>query len=84
MAITSEHDELFDRVRGNLGEHFSNYMFIVMDDSGDMYYDYTNPRVGRMLVRETAMDMASQPLDICWEETGIEEDDEESDLIDGD
>ena len=30
--ITEDHDELFDRVRGNLGEHFTNYMFIVMDE----------------------------------------------------
>jgi len=84
MAITSEYDDLFDKIRGNLGEHFSNYMFIVMDDSGDMYYDYTNPRVGRMLVRETAMDMASQPLDICWEEKGVEEDGEDGELLNGD
>ena len=49
MAITEEYDDLFDRVRGNLGEHFSNYMFIVMDDDGDLFYDYSNPRVGRCL-----------------------------------
>lgn len=77
MAITEDYDDLFDRVRGNLGEHFSNYMFIVMDDSGDMYYDYTNPRVGRMLIRETAMDMNSESLDICWEEEDVTEESEE-------
>mgnify|MGYP003111147732 CR=1 FL=1 len=83
MAITSDYDDLFDKVRGNLGEHFSNYMFIVMDDSGDMYYDYTNPRVGRMLIRETAMDMNSKPLELCWEELDdIAED--EGELLDGD
>ena len=46
--ITEDYDELFDRIRGNLGEHFSNYMFIVMDEDGDLFYDYTNHRVGRM------------------------------------
>tara|TARA_R100000773_G_scaffold44490_1_gene45843 strand:+ start:2122 stop:2376 length:255 start_codon:yes stop_codon:yes gene_type:complete len=84
MAITEDYDDLFDKVRGNLGEHFSNYMFIVMDDSGDMYYDYTNPRVGRMLIRETAMDMNSKPLEICWEEDTVEEEDEGNDLLNGD
>jgi len=79
MAITEDYDDLFGKIRGNLGEHFSNYMFIVMDDSGDMYYDYTNPRVGRMLVRETAMDMASKPLEICWEEDVEEEAEEDGD-----
>lgn len=82
MAITDDYDELFDRIRGNLGEHFSNYMFIVMDDDGDLYFDYTNPRVGRMLVRETAMDMNSQPLDLCWDEVEDIEDDT-GDILDG-
>ena len=42
MAITEDYDDLFDRIRGNLGEHFPNYMFIVLDDDGDLFYDYTN------------------------------------------
>tara|TARA_R100001163_G_scaffold65799_1_gene64997 strand:- start:8962 stop:9207 length:246 start_codon:yes stop_codon:yes gene_type:complete len=75
--IDEDYDELFDRIRGNLGEHFSNYMFIVMDDSGDMFYDYTNPRVGRMLIRETAMDMNSEPLDISWEDAEIDEEEDD-------
>ena len=77
MAITEEHDDLFDRVRGNLGEHFSNYMFIVMDDDGDLYYDYSNFRVGRMLIKETKEDMDGNPdmLDIIWDDAEI--DDEE-------
>ena len=76
MAITEDYDDLFDRVRGNLGEHFSNYMFIVMDEDGDLYYDYTNFRVGRMLVRETQKDMDGEldMLDVIWDE---EEEDEE-------
>ena len=75
--IDEDHDELFDRIRGNLGEHFGNYMFIVMDDDGDLFYDYSNVRVGRMLIRETAADMASKPLDIIWEETEVEEKEDE-------
>jgi len=79
--IDEDHDELFDRIRGNLGEHFSNYMFIVMDDEGDLFYDYTNHRVGRMLLKETQEDMDSDlnELDIIWE---AEEEEEESDGAD--
>ena len=75
--ISEKHDELFDRIRGNLGEHFSNYMFIVMDDDGDLFYDYSNHRVGRMLVTETQKDMDGHMdgLDIVWET----EEEEESD-----
>ena len=75
--ITEDHDELFDRIRGNLGEHFSNYMFIVMDDDGDLFYDYTNYRVGKMLVSETQQDMDADSLDIWWD------DEEDIDDIDG-
>ena len=73
--IDSDYDDLFDRVRGNLGEHFSNYMFIVMDDDGDLFYDYSNHRVGRMLVTETQKDMEGHMdgLDIVWEAEEEEE-----------
>jgi hypothetical protein len=76
--ITEDYDELFDRVRGNLGEHFSNYMFIVMDEDGDLFYDYTNFRVGKMLVDETKKDMEGEVIDIWWDD-----DDEDPDEIDG-
>ena len=80
--IDEDHDELFDRIRGNLGEHFSNYMFIVMDDDGDLFYDYTNHRVGRMLLAETKEDMDGDldALDIIWE--AEEEEEEEADGTD--
>ena len=56
-------------------EHFSNYMFIVMDDDGDLFYDYSNHRVGRMLVTETQKDMDGHMdgLDIVWETEEEEE-----------
>ena len=76
--ITEDHDELFDRIRGNLGEHFSNYMFIVMGEDGDLFYDYTNFRVGKMLVEETKNDMEGEVIDIWWDE-----EDEDPDEVDG-
>lgn len=72
--IDEDYDELFDRIRGNLGEHFSNYMFIVMDDDGDLFYDYSNNKVGRMLLYEANKDMHSNPqVDIIWVEDEEEE-----------
>lgn len=75
--ITEDHDDLFDKIRGNLGEHFPNYMFIVLDDDGDLFYDYTNYKVGKMLINETKQDMEGKMdiLDIIWENEEIEEDD---------
>ena len=84
MAITEEYDDLFDKVRGNLGEHFSNYMFIVMDDDGDLYYDYNNHKVGRMLLKETKDDMEGKEdiLDIIWADEELEiDEDEDGDKI---
>ncbi len=75
--IDENHDELFDRVRGNLGEHFTNYMFIVMDEDGNLFYDYTNYRVGKMLVSETQQDMDGDDFEIWWD------DEEDIDDIDG-
>ena len=82
--ITEDYDDLFDRVRGNLGEHFSNYMFIVMDDDGDLFYDYNNHKVGRMLLKETKDDMEGKEdiLDIIWTDEEYEvEEDEDGDKI---
>lgn len=77
--ITEDYDDLFDRVRGNLGEHFSNYMFIVMDDDGDLFYDYSNHKVGRMLLKETKDDMEGKEdiLDIIWADEEYEVDEDE-------
>ena len=77
MAITEDYDDLFHKIRGNLGEHFPNYMFIVLDDDGDLFYDYTNYKVGKMLVNETKQDMEGKMdiLDIIWENEELEEDD---------
>jgi len=52
-------------------------MFIVMDDEGNLFYDYTNYRVGKMLVSETKQDMDADSLDIWWD------DEEDIDDIDG-
>ena len=43
-------------------------MFIVMDEEGDLFYDYTNHRVGKMLVNETKKEMEEEPIDIIWED----------------
>ena len=72
--IDEDYDDLFDKIRGNLGEHFSNYMFIVMDDDGDLFYDYSNNKVGRMLIYEANKDMQSTSVDILW----VDEDEKET------
>ena len=57
-----EHEGLYADIRARLGEHFTNFMFIVMDDSGDVYYDYTNRPVGKMLANEMLQE-CNNPID---------------------
>ena len=53
MSIIDEHnEEVYDRVRAILSEHFPNFLFAVMDDDGELFYDYTNLPIGKMLMRE--------------------------------
>ena len=71
--IKDEHNEqIFEQVRAILSEHFPNFMFAAMDDGGELYYDFTNLPIGRMLQREMQEDMESEALDnddwvIDWE-----------------
>ena len=51
--INDEHnEEVYDQVRAILAEHFPNFLFAVMDDDGELFYDYTNLPIGKMLMRE--------------------------------
>ena len=65
-----------DQIRGILGEHFHNFCFIVMDDDGDLFYDYTNYRVGKMLMTEAIEDLNSEVDELDWEEL-VDEDEHE-------
>lgn len=72
--LDSEYDPIYDRIKGILGEHFINYCFIVMDENGDLYYDYTNMRIAKMLIKETAEEINAS---YEYEDIEIEWDDEE-------
>jgi hypothetical protein len=82
MSMTDEqYDDVYADVRARLAEHFPNFMFIVMDDDGDIFYDYTNLPVGKMLVREMMEEVDSEDLDIDWDDEyeEVEESDEYED-----
>lgn len=78
MKLTNEqYDNLYADVRALLAEHFPNFMFVVMDDNGDIFYDYTNLPVGKMLAREMMQEATGEELDIDWEYEYEEIEDEE-------
>ena len=72
MSVIDEHnEEIYDKVRAILAEHFPNFLFAVMDDDGELFYDYTNLPIGKMLMREIQDDLDLQLVDdvvINWDE----------------
>jgi hypothetical protein len=76
MTDAEDPDIVYDQIRGILGEHFHNFCFIVIDDDGDLFYDYTNYRVGKMLMTEAIEDLNSEVDELDWEEL-VDEDENE-------
>ena len=66
FIIDESHEDIYENVRAVLAEHFPNFCFIVMDDAGDFYYDYTNAPIGKMLIHEMKEDMEGGGLDDEW------------------
>lgn len=51
-------DELLDGIMAQLSEHFPNYaLAILSEDDGGLHYDYSNFRIGRMLLSDSLEDM---------------------------
>ena len=82
MTDAEDTDVIYDQIRGILGEHFHNFCFIVMDEEGELFYDYTNYRIGKMLMKESLEDLNSEigDIELVWD---IEEDDEPDTDADG-
>ena len=56
-----------------------NFAFVVMDEDGDLFYDYTNYRIGRMLMTEALDDMDSDFGDFDWDDLIEDVEDEDGD-----
>jgi len=72
-----ETDEVLERINAIMAEHSMNYAFAIIDEKGDLRYDYSNWRIGRMLFSDSLVDMTQESImsDIIWDD--LEEDDDE-------
>ena len=63
-------DEVLEKIKAIMAEHSMNYAFSIIDEDGDLRYDYSNWRVGRMLFTDslTDMDMAIAMEGFDWDE----------------
>jgi hypothetical protein len=66
-VLDDSYDPIYDQVRGILGEHFENYCFIVMNDQGQIFFDYNHLPAGKMLINEMQYEIREDNLDIEWE-----------------
>jgi len=72
-----ETDEVLEKINAIMAEHSMNYAFAIIDEEGDLRYDYSNWRIGRMLFSDSLVDMTQESImsDIIWDD--LEEDDDE-------
>ena len=67
--LDESYEPIYDQVRGILGEHFEHWCFIVMDEQGEVFFDYDHLPRGRMLINEMYQEvrMDDNDLDIDWD-----------------
>tara|TARA_R110002060_G_scaffold75061_1_gene84584 strand:+ start:158 stop:391 length:234 start_codon:yes stop_codon:yes gene_type:complete len=75
--MDKSYDPIYDQIRGILGEHFENYCFIVMDDKGELFFDYNHLPAGRMLLNEMQQEISEDNIEIEWEFESDQDDPEE-------
>ena len=75
--LDDSYEPIYDQIRGILGEHFENYCFIVMDDKGELFFDYNHLPAGRMLLREMEEEISEENIEIEWEFESDQDDEEE-------
>ena len=75
--MDKSYDPIYDQIRGILGEHFENYCFIVMDEQGELFFDYNHLPAGRMLLREMEEEISEENIEIEWEFESDQDDEEE-------
>ena len=72
-------EPIYDQIRAILGEHFENYCFIVMNEKGEVYYDYNHLPAGRMLINEMheEVKIGNEAFDFSWDDIDDDDDPEE-------
>jgi sulfur relay (sulfurtransferase) DsrC/TusE family protein len=75
--LDDSYEPIYDQIRGILGEHFENYCFIVMDEQGELFFDYNHLPAGRMLLREMQEEISEENIEIEWEFESDQDDEEE-------
>lgn len=60
-------EEILDKLKEILGEHYPNYCIIVLDEEGEVQSEYTTVSVARMLLREASLDFRDDNVEVIWD-----------------
>jgi hypothetical protein len=60
-------EEILNKLKEVLGEHYPNYCIIVLDEEGEVQSEYTTVSVARMLIREASLDFRDDNVEVIWE-----------------
>ena len=77
MLTQEESDEVVNQIKSYLEERSINFAFAILDEDGDLRYDYSNWRVGKMLFADSLVDMSQEMMMLDNAIWGEIEDDEE-------
>lgn len=68
LKKTPMNEEVIAKLKEILGEHYPNYLIVVLDEEGEVQSDYTSVSVGRMLLKEASLDFRDDNIDVIWED----------------
>lgn len=60
-------EEILNKLKEILGEHYPNYCIIVLDEEGEVQSEYTTVSVARMLIREASLDFRDDNVEVIWD-----------------
>ncbi len=60
-------EEILNKLKEILGEHYPNYCIIVLDEEGEVQSEYTTVSVARMLIREASLDFRDDNVEVVWD-----------------
>ena len=61
-------EEISDKIKEIIGEFYPNYLVLVLDEEGEVQSRCTSFSVGRMLIKEAALEFSDEITDIIYYE----------------
>ena len=61
-------EEISDKIKEIIGEFYPNYLVLVLDEEGEVQSRCTSFSVGRMLIKEAALEFSDENTDIIYYE----------------